>query len=1253
MKRTLRRIASWLCVLSLCLSLLPGTAWAADPSLIEETPPVTEQSGCICNATDGVHNEDCPLYKGSESVDEPECTCETVDGVHAEDCPLYEVPESEEPACTCKVVDGIHAKDCPLYVAPDPIEEESETVLTELQDRIDTLPEVAELEDMDEDELNAVYLEACAIWDEIDLLSKEATADLDTTILEALSKYFAALVPQPEEDYTITPSMTQEEVDAVINDATGTITIQAGDYGIEDEKNHIKINLKNGNQTVQLEESGEYNRLMFVVLSDGNTLEANGATIYGDVFTVYNQSPAIYIPYGSLELEGNLTIDDHDYGVILGFTNGTAEHESVLTLAESAELNIVNCKKISDVGGDSSYDGGIVCRDTDYFSYVDTQGDGTCGSGITTKGQGNTRAKVVVSPNAELSVTNNSGAGIFSVNADNFTLDIQPGAEVDLSGNGQGICMNTDYTGSVDVNVDNAALTITDNSSNGITGQSLPYLLDIKNDSTVTVDNNGGIGINNFFIQVSDSELSVSENGSHGATNVALDAVDSTVETSGNTYRGLNITKGNVKEDLDPDLNPAVTLISHSTIIAEENKQSGIYFINSAGTLIENSSTIETSGNGITSPGSTFSGAGIVGSYDVTVVDSMINSADPHSFSISHTSTSPAVWYVKENVVAVAQGTVEQDGRDIVDDYNNSHGPGTADPYLGKVVITGGSLDASVDITYEDYQTYLDDSEGWTYEDVTNTVSLVNDRDEDLFRFHLNSELNTVVGGSGERSFSYPYQEGAGELTYQFVYDESGDAYVWTPVTVVQYDATEGEIDTLGTAVSVEDAVVDAGDITIYGNSLALAERQLPTASKEGAVFSGWYYAVGKADIAQAAKYAEAGEYADLYELLLTRGRVLDANTLTSDDSYAKKGFATKRAAKQHEAVMRQKLMNPSYVPPTAPQRKITVQEYLDEWLERHGSTNLRPSTKASYGSHIRNHINPYIGDLPLSQVTPAILDDLFQKLYEKGLSGSSVKYAHRILGVAFEHARKYHYIETNPVRDTITKFGKQGKTPDPYTIEQMRALLANVNGTQWELAIILAGLYGLRLSECIGLRWSNVDFSKKTFAVVEQLPYGLPAGTKIVSEMAPVKSSERVLPITQATMTYFERQFAQRAEQKKLFAASEEPYFDNELVISKANGIPARRERISANFGQLLRQLGMPHMRFHDLRHTAATNMHQLTGDFYTVGQILGHSLKGVGIQLGMGSNLESVTAQYVDVRLDRKRIVLEAYHNEVLKGK
>lgn len=64
-----------------------------------------------------------------------------------------------------------------------------------------------------------------------------------------------------------------------------------------------------------------------------------------------------------------------------------------------------------------------------------------------------------------------------------------------------------------------------------------------------------------------------------------------------------------------------------------------------------------------------------------------------------------------------------------------------------------------------------------------------------------------------------------------------------------------------------------------------------------------------------------------------------------------------------------------------------------------------------------------------------------------------------------------------------------------------------------------------------------------------------------------------------------------------------------------------------------------------------AATNMHQLTGDFYTVGEILGHSLKGIGNQLGFIGGLEAVTERYVDVRLERKRVVLETYHKAVQK--
>lgn len=102
---------------------------------------------------------------------------------------------------------------------------------------------------------------------------------------------------------------------------------------------------------------------------------------------------------------------------------------------------------------------------------------------------------------------------------------------------------------------------------------------------------------------------------------------------------------------------------------------------------------------------------------------------------------------------------------------------------------------------------------------------------------------------------------------------------------------------------------------------------------------------------------------------------------------------------------------------------------------------------------------------------------------------------------------------------------------------------------------------------------------------------------------------------------------------------------------MCRENGQPLSEGHISRDFNKLLKKLGLPPCRFHDLRHAAATNMHQLTGDFYTIGEILGHSLKGIGNQLGFVGGLEAVTKRYVDVRLERKRMVLETYHRAVQK--
>lgn len=80
-------------------------------------------------------------------------------------------------------------------------------------------------------------------------------------------------------------------------------------------------------------------------------------------------------------------------------------------------------------------------------------------------------------------------------------------------------------------------------------------------------------------------------------------------------------------------------------------------------------------------------------------------------------------------------------------------------------------------------------------------------------------------------------------------------------------------------------------------------------------------------------------------------------------------------------------------------------------------------------------------------------------------------------------------------------------------------------SGNEWEMIFVLSGLYGLRRNEVLGLRWNNVDLKNKRFSVVEQLPFKVPPGTTTITEMAPTKSQDRILPITDVTLPFFVKQ--------------------------------------------------------------------------------------------------------------------------------
>ena len=698
------------------------------------------------------------------------------------------------------------------------------------------------------------------------------------SLLEAMEEniaYIMQAVNTLPESNVITENMTQEEVDAILQ-SNATVTIEPGNYGIENEKKHITLNLTQGHQTINLL-SGEYNRLMITVLSEENILNSDHATIYGDVSTVFNQSPAIYVPYGSINISGNLTIDEHDYGIILGYTNATSTNTSAIKLTTNSTLNILNCKTVNGI---SSYDGGVVAAGTDYFSYVDTQGDGTRGSGITSKGQGTVTLNFET--NSSMNVTNCSGSGMFFINS-SVKLELNE-ATIHLDSNTQGICMNTDFASDFTANLYNSNLTCDNNKSNGITGQNRPYLFNLSDQSTLSASYNSGIG--SFYIIVDNSTVTVNNNKSHGATNISMTAISSpNLSFSNNAYIGLNITKLNDGEQ--------TTRIESSTINANNNGGPGIRFYkDGSGTTIQDS-IIYANGNG---HGEDIYGypvnkrdsgyfAGIVGKDNVDIKNSVIisdNSAT--AYSLYDTSSSSAALYVDGTDIIALNGTSSDTNIDIFDDYNSSN------QHTGRTIVAGGSLQAEFSKThgadkYNSWNLKIPSNSG--SKDTAQYSAPVNNSSTALVRFDLHQSINREMS-SEINTFTYYDPNTQDKTEYTFRYNKtgedldssvSGNAYVWAPVSILHYDATEGQIDetSMGTAGELQMASSNTkailtdkryvDDITIYGNSLNLAEKTMPTAKRNGYVFVGWYVAD---DEEKAEKLAGENNFTELYKLLNT-----------------------------------------------------------------------------------------------------------------------------------------------------------------------------------------------------------------------------------------------------------------------------------------------------------------------------------------------------------------------------------------------
>lgn len=237
-----------------------------------------------------------------------------------------------------------------------------------------------------------------------------------------------------------------------------------------------------------------------------------------------------------------------------------------------------------------------------------------------------------------------------------------------------------------------------------------------------------------------------------------------------------------------------------------------------------------------------------------------------------------------------------------------------------------------------------------------------------------------------------------------------------------------------------------------------------------------------------------------------------------------KRGFLTEEEARCYETQMKKLLQNPEFVETlTAEKSKNpTFLEFTTNWLESQVKSKNSPQTYRSYQSSLQAHVVPVLGKIPEKKLASQDLDKLYLKLRDTGVSDSTLSSIHKTVSSALTHGKKSGLLENNIGENVTVTFQRESNTAEPYNEKEVRILLKGTEGTEYGFAYILASLYGLRIGEVLGLRSVNVDVEKQEFSVVEQLPDGLSRKVKHITELAPLKSESRTLPITDVTLPYF-----------------------------------------------------------------------------------------------------------------------------------
>ena len=275
--------------------------------------------------------------------------------------------------------------------------------------------------------------------------------------------------------------------------------------------------------------------------------------------------------------------------------------------------------------------------------------------------------------------------------------------------------------------------------------------------------------------------------------------------------------------------------------------------------------------------------------------------------------------------------------------------------------------------------------------------------------------------------------------------------------------------------------------------------------------------------------------------------------------------------------------------------------DYMKQWLKMIKSS-VETTTYNGYKSVINGRMTEYFttNEITLKDIKPKHIQKFYQYLLENGLGGNTVKHYHANIRKALQYAMKTDMILSNPA-DKVELPKIEEYSPKFYTSDEVKTLINSVKGTKLEIPVIIGCFYGFRRSEIIGLKWSAVDFEKKTITINHTIKL-------IIRDHTKTKSSKRTLPLEPFIEKYLLKIKEIQKENQRFFGNSyNQDYLEYICVDSEGNII--RPDYVTETFLKTLRKNNLKLIRFHDLRHSCASILLKNGANMKEIQAWLGHS--------------------------------------------